>query len=540
MYHFTTPCQLVFRTLITVPLTYKAYSNRSLVPSILVQMMANSIDVAAGFPHVAAIQQASAHPKKVLQTNLEKDKIIAVSERTQTLRTGDGSIMNIGNWAKDSGKIAKVLANAAAIDKTLRVEKEEFLGRQRNVIEALAEAGLDAAFVYSDEHYNGDVPYLGGNTNISVEPVAGVIGKNGFHILAGLEGGYVAEQLAYRSGAEVHKVEMLKLADEDYPIEAEKVEDVIEAAAGGKPRNVGLLTPREIFPLSIYEFLVGYLGSTQAVIDAQEIYYRIKYEKSEREMALIEQAGLICDAMLQGMLAVLKPGMLETQVSQWGYAIARELGAEELGFDIIVNAGQANRSLIGKALNRPICEGDVVHIGVAPKRDGLTACERCSVVCVDSPDKVSEEQRYWFEFVEQAYRVGYKAYVRVAEQRLPAKHQEQALIDYFKSREQEVSRKIGKPIDLVRQKPYTGTHNAGYTECQEFFGAITLDSEEPLGKRIVTMLDVAIRGVGNMWNDVIIPGLDYIVVEKTLGKYDRRVETLTKLPLNLQHLVGGW
>jgi hypothetical protein len=179
-------------------------------------------------------------------------------------------------------------------------------------------------------------------------------------------------------------------------------------------------------------------------------------------------------------------------------------------------------------------------MGVAPKRDGLTACERASVVCVDSPEKISEDQRFWFDFVEEAYRAGYDAYVRVAEQLLPARHQEQALIDYFKSREEEVSRRIGKKIDLVRQKPYTGTHNAGYTECQEFFGAITLDSEEPLGKRIVTMLDVAIRGVGNMWDDVIIPGLDYVVVEKTLGKYDRRVETLTKLPINLQHLVGGW
>jgi Xaa-Pro aminopeptidase len=448
-------------------------------------------------------------------------------------------MMKSDSWAHDAAGIARILSKAPSIDKTLRVEKEEFLQRQQDVVHALEKAGLEAAFVYSDEHYNGDVPYLGGNTNISVEPVAGVIGKNGFHILAGLEGGYVAEQLAPRSGAAVHKVEMLKLADEDYPIEAEKVEDVIEAAAGGKPRSIGLLTPREVFPLSIYEFLVGYLGDCEAVVDAQELYYRIKYEKSAREMALIGQAGLICDVMLEGMLSVLKPGMLETQVSQWGYNIAQELGAEELGFDIMVNAGESNRTLIGKALNRSIVEGDIVHVGVAPKRDGLTACERASVVCVDSPDKVSEEQRYWFDFVEQAYRSGYEAYVRVAEQELPARHQEQALIDYFKSKEEEVNKRIGKKIDLVRQKPYTGTHNAGYTECQEFFGAITLGSNEPLGKRIVTMLDVAIRGVGNRWDDVIIPGLDYLVIEKTLGKYDRRVETLTKLPLNLQHLVGG-
>ena len=32
----------------------------------------------------------------------------------------------------------------------------------------------------------------------------------------------------------MHKVELLQLADEKYPIDAERLEDVIEAAAGGR------------------------------------------------------------------------------------------------------------------------------------------------------------------------------------------------------------------------------------------------------------------------------------------------------------------
>jgi Xaa-Pro aminopeptidase len=440
-------------------------------------------------------------------------------------------------WLREAQFVSRVLDESPSIDKTLRVETAEFRERQGKVIAALTEAQIDAAFVYSDEHYAGDVPYLAGNTNISVEPVAGVIGKNGFHVLAGLEGGYVAEQLAGRSGAPVHKVEMLKLADEDYPIDAERVEDVIEEAAGGKPRTIALLTPRAVFPLGIYESLLGYLGRGGRIVDAQEMYYRIKYEKSAREMQLIAQAGVICDAMLEGMLGVLRPGMLETQVAAWGYAIAEEMGAEEMGFDLMVTSGEANRTLIGKALNRPIAEGDVVHLGVAPKRDGLNACERLSVVCTKDTNGVSREQRFWFEFVEEAYRVGLQAYRTVAAESRPAREQEQALVDYFKSREREVSDRVGRTVDLLRQKPYTGTHNSGYTECQEFYGAITLESREPLGQRIVTMLDVAVRGVGNRWEEVIIPGLDYVVVERTLGKDGPQVEVLTKLPENVQHMV---
>lgn len=447
-------------------------------------------------------------------------------------------MFSMNRWIKESSIIAQLLQEAPAFDKEFRIPETEFKKRHENVIQALEQAGIPCAVVYSDEHYNGDVPYLGGNTNISIEPVAGVIGKNGFFLLAGLEGGYIAEQLAPRSGSPVYKVEMLKLADEDYPIDATKIEDVIEMACGSKPDKIGLLTPRAVLPVSIFEFLSGYVGGNERIIDVQELYYKIKYEKSDNEMRLIGEASKIADVMIKGMLSVLRPGMYETQVAQWGYAIAYELGVEEMGFDIMVTSNEANRTLIGKALNRKINEGDYVHVGVAPKRDGLNACQRVSVVCVDHPSKVTQEQRYWFDFLEEAFQIGLSAYIKVAQEDLPAKFQEQALAEYFRSKSEEVSKKIGRTVDLAQLKPYTGTHNSGYTECQEFYGAITMNSHDCLGKQIVTMLDVAIRGVGNSWNDVVIPGLDFLVIEKTLGKFGKQVRVLNDLPVNVQHLVG--
>lgn len=447
-------------------------------------------------------------------------------------------MFNVKEWSKQANIVADVLSKAPKFDKTLRVGREEFARRQKAVYEGLAAAGFDGGIVYSDEHYHGDVPYLGGNTNISVEPVAGIVGKNGFAILAGLEGCYVAEQLSPRSGCRVGRVEMLKLADEEYPVDADRVEDVVEDICGGKPKRLAILTSRSVLPLSIFEWFEEYVGKGN-LVDAQEIYYKIKYEKSDIEMQLTKQAAKICDYMIEGMLAVMKPGMLETQVAQWGYAIASELGVEEHGIDIMVTSGEANRSIVGKALNRTIQEGDFVHLGVGPAMDGLTACQRCSVVCTGPGGKLTEPQEYWMSFVEDAYRVGLKEFIRVAENNLPAKLQEQALVDYFESRKAEVSARIGKDIDLSKLKPYTGTHNSGYTECQEFYGAITLNSNEPLGNQIVTMLDVAARGFGSSWNEVIIPEFDYILVEKTLGKYGKRVEVLNDLPIRVQHLVGS-
>lgn len=442
------------------------------------------------------------------------------------------------NWKKDADIVADVLSRAPSFDKEFRIGPEEFKARWQRTWDGLEARGIDLGFVYSDEHYCGDVPYFGGNTNIHVEPVAGVVGRNGFFLLAGLEGGYCAELLSPRSGCKVRKVEMLKLADEDYPVEAVTLEEVFEEACGRKPANIGLLTPTEVIPTKIFQNFRTMFGGEENVIDAREILFKVKYEKSENEMRMISEASQICDVMIEGMLSVMRPGMYETQVAQWGYAIGKELGVETRGFDVMVVSGESNRTIVGRAMNRKIQEGDVVMLGVGPKRDGLTSCERCSVVCVDSPSKVAPEQKYWFDFVEGAYKVGLDAYIDVAQNNKPAKLQEQALVDYFAARSDEVSKRYGKKIDMVNLKPYTGTHNSGYTECQEFYGAITLNSNEPLGNRIVTMLDVAVRGYSRDWNDVVIPGLDYILVEKTLGKFGNRVEVLNKLPVNLQHLVG--
>jgi len=283
--------------------------------------------------------------------------------------------------------------------------------------------GHTVGLVFSDELCAGDVLYPVRNTNISIEQVAGVIGPNGFHVVAGLEGGYVAEQLADRSGATVHKVELLQLADEKYPIRAERLEDVIHVAAGGDIDHIALLTPRQVVPAGLVEYLVNVYGNA-GVVDAQELYYRVKYEKSEIEMRLIADACVIADAMLRAMLAVLRRGRLEKEVAAWGAWVGRMLGSERDGFQIMVGANTANRTLIGPALNRPIREGDWVHVGVAPKRDGLTSCIRRSVIAVDSPAKVTAEQKCWFDLVEQGYNVGERWYRDVAAKQLPARMQE--------------------------------------------------------------------------------------------------------------------
>ena len=111
------------------------------------------------------------------------------------------SEFKINDWKKQADIVADVLSRAPAFDKGIRVGIDEFKRRQNAVYQALAAAGFDAGLVYSDEHYHGDVPYLGGNTNISIEPVAGIIG---IAVVFGLAMTFVYYMFSSISGAHVN------------------------------------------------------------------------------------------------------------------------------------------------------------------------------------------------------------------------------------------------------------------------------------------------------------------------------------------------
>ncbi len=76
-----------------------------------------------------------------------------------------------------------------------------------------------------------------------------------------------------------------------YAIAAETLEEVLAQANGGVfPARIGLLTPRQIIPAVLVDYLRGLLGADN-VVDAQVGYQKIKYAKSDREMELIHDAA---------------------------------------------------------------------------------------------------------------------------------------------------------------------------------------------------------------------------------------------------------
>ncbi|NOZ24128.1 MAG: hypothetical protein GXP25_23880 [Planctomycetes bacterium] len=122
---------------------------------------------------------------------------------------------------KKTDRVLCVLDEWPEIDRRKKIPTAEFQQRRKQVWETISQAPYEAevGFVFSDEHYSGDVPYLFGNTNAAIEQVAGAENKSG--IIAGFEGVYVAGQLAEHGGTVVYPTESLQLADENGKEEAE-------------------------------------------------------------------------------------------------------------------------------------------------------------------------------------------------------------------------------------------------------------------------------------------------------------------------------
>ena len=93
----------------------------------------------------------------------------------------------------------------------------------------------------------------------------------------------------------------------------------------------------------------------------------------------------------------------------------------------------------------------------------------------------------------------------------------------------------GKLVSL--KEPYSHFHNAGCSEAQEGYGAVTSEFKGPFGKRVSLMLDCALLGFEEQGKP-IFPCL-YAVVESSTWKNDRKVGLYNKIPIYAQDLAGN-
>lgn len=432
------------------------------------------------------------------------------------------------------GKIAAQMVEEAApsISRAIQIPREEYEERWRKLRESMAMKGYDLLYVCGSELDRSDAAWLAGIFDPMIERYGVLLPSEGKPvILAGSEGGHVLEESGERSGAEIALLKEFQISDEEYRwaqfVSLDQVLSRMHMSGYGK--KVAVASAAEFLPYAQLSILESQFGKDNVVLDP-EILRLAKYEKSDTELAIMQEANKVADAALRGMLAVTVPGLTELQVASVGDFMMKALGAGRTGFCTIVTSGERGYTVIGPATNKVIQDGDIVSLGASPTFNGYHGVIRRTVGAGKAPDP---KQADFIKAVEDLYVVVMEATKEAAKECLPSNYIDQQGKRYLEGLKLET-------LDgglRTPHEPYTFIHNMGCSECQEGYGAVSPYSENPLGNQVALAIDVALLGFEERGRPVY-PVL-YAVVEDAFWKKDPQVGVYNELPLNVQHLAGN-
>lgn len=419
------------------------------------------------------------------------------------------------------------------IDRNLMVTQEEYTQRWNSVQKVMEERGYDLAYACGSELDRSDIAWLAGVFDPIIERYGILIPQKGTPVaVAGSEGGHVVEDCLETSGAELTLLQEFQISDEDYRFaEFEKLEDVVSRMVpvkAGQPLRVALLSSSQFIPYDHVTLFTGLCGGENVVFDV-EFLQKIKYEKSFKELKLIQTANRIADAAFLGMLSVLKPDVRELDVAAAGDYIMKGLGARRTGFPTIVSSGNRGRTVLGPATNRVIRKGEFVSMGLSPTFNGYHGIMRRTVkVGTDW----NESEKRFMQALEGLYHEVFKAVQETAEKDLASNHIDRKGKKYL----DQTQLKDSKGRMTTPREPYTFIHNTGCSECQEGFGAVTPYTENRLAQNAALMIDVAFMGFDDK-GDLVFP-VEYAVIEDSFWKKGKQVGVYNQMPLCVQDFVG--
>jgi len=417
-------------------------------------------------------------------------------------------------------KVEEVIKNySKQIDFSLKISDSEFLDRYQKTQLILNKRGIDIGIFFWYHEMPGDGIYLTGY-NPTIERASGLVTKSGFPIiLAGPEAGKLASEVSRGQNIKVYFVKEFSIPEEYYEgITYYSLRDIINENFDKPIRKVGFLTSLNIIPSHLLDIFKNSFDKNVEFINASDILRNQRYEKSKSEFSCMAQANKIANAAARAMLAIIKPGLRESQVAAVGDYVMKSLGADGYGFETIVNSGFRCRTIISPASNKIIKKGEIVQIGCSPSFEGYKGVLRRTIILGEPTKKQSE----FIEILSDAYLRAEEALKKVVTKNLNANLIDLSARNYFSKYE----------IDGLNMKQfhaYSSAHGTGLTECLEPM-VIGPDTLVKYGKRVGIMLDVGSYGHPN---DEIAGGC----VENAFGKAGNILLKWSDLPIRVESLL---
>ncbi|MFH0966006.1 MAG: Xaa-Pro peptidase family protein [Planctomycetota bacterium] len=253
----------------------------------------------------------------------------------------------------------------------LVLPQEEFDGRIETLAKRVADAGLDAVLVHSDEADFANVRYLSDYWPV-FERAAVVVGAGGkaVQVIGPESGEYALDRSRLKS---IHKLVCYReSAEPDYPdIPVSNFRKVFEEACEGKPpKKVGVVG-WGIFPHAIHEEMSEAIPGVK-IVKADDLVIGMRMVKSPREIEMLKESFRVSQIAVDAVIAEVKPGMTELQAVGIAQRAFFGAGAESESHPQYCLAGRNSAHAISRPSHRVIKKGDLVQLDIGGRVAGYS------------------------------------------------------------------------------------------------------------------------------------------------------------------------
>lgn len=280
------------------------------------------------------------------------------------------------------------------------IEPAEFRQRIDRIQEAMEKQQLDALLVYGDEYRKENLRYVSNFWPI-FERGACFIPRRGEPILAGAPEGecYAREMSVWEDVRNIKEFACVSVPEEiEYPqAQFSSLTEILRDVLHGG-RRLGMVGQWDI-AAPIYSRIQSAVPGLE-IIDSAEILQEMRLIKTDAEIACLREAGRQACLGYEQLIANAVPGNTELQAAGAAEGAARQAGAEDITF-MVFGSGKRTDTIIGRATNKVILDGDMIMAAFAVQYEGYVATVEYPFVA----GKASDAQKRFLEALFEAANV---------------------------------------------------------------------------------------------------------------------------------------
>lgn len=258
-----------------------------------------------------------------------------------------------------------------AMKERMAIPHEEYTQRLRNIQKEMEKNNIDVIIMHACECESANIRYLS-NVWTVFDFVGGIIPKQGEAILltGGPESYDLVKQNSHVEDVRIHPGYVETSAPEwDKPTNVFHYTKLFkELSERFSVHKIGIANSN-IIPNRIMEEIKA-AASQAEFIEADDLVMKVRWMKSDHEIAMLREAYRITDQAVRDTLKLIKTGVREWEVEAEWRASAYKMGAEGVGYPIWVTSGPTTFQSLCRSSERIIGQDEMVQLTLGAKYGG--------------------------------------------------------------------------------------------------------------------------------------------------------------------------